>query len=394
MIVNNLIELKDFPTCVYSSRVYRAGINRTIEIECPIESSNPAVTYYKMIPPSTRSSLKLIDNNLKTLGQMGRFRLTPNSRADFGLYECIPRNLAGSTKCNINVELGATPDPPEECIVQFAVVSNKTFARFSCKPGFNQGGYTSFLTIYEVGSSDRELLKLSGRVNINESKLDQEVLFITSADEDKYYEFLIMQENNYGNSTSIRLHLGASKDIVLVKFWKTKSAIMIATGVSLMTVSLLIYCCCCCLNDLFSSNRSENPCCQCCAQSDQLDDDEFTYTKAPLDVVTNGSSVDHGINSSEVNQSNYEIYDNTWTDLVNQVVQKSVYEEVNQNVEPEKQDHDNAGNVNKPKKISYAPFDEIIEDNYNRSLNTPQLASSKQCYKFCTSSYYYSDDEV
>ena len=103
-----------------------------------------------MIPPSSRTKYQLIDNNADTLPKTGRFTISPQSGHDFGLYECIPRSLAGTTKCDINVELGATPDPPDHCAVQFNTMNNKTYAQFTCKPGFNQGGHSAFLTIYEV----------------------------------------------------------------------------------------------------------------------------------------------------------------------------------------------------------------------------------------------------
>lgn len=110
------------PTCAYPTRTYKTGINRSLVIECPINASNPDVTYYKIIPPSTRTKYELVDSSLDTLTRVGRFRIQPNSQADFGLYECIPRSLAGTAKCDIFVELGATPNPPEQCMVQFAKV--------------------------------------------------------------------------------------------------------------------------------------------------------------------------------------------------------------------------------------------------------------------------------
>jgi hypothetical protein len=110
------------PTCLHRERTYKTGVNRSLVIECPINSSNPDVTYYKIIPPSTRTKFELIDSNMDTLSRVGRFRIQPVSLADFGLYECIPRSLAGTTKCDIYVDLGATPNPPEQCLVQFAKV--------------------------------------------------------------------------------------------------------------------------------------------------------------------------------------------------------------------------------------------------------------------------------
>lgn len=287
-------------------------------IECPINGSNPDVTYYKMIPPSTRTKFELIDNSIETLRQVGRYRINPTSQADFGLYECIPRSLAGTAKCDIIVELGATPNPPEQCNVQFAMVNNKTFAQFSCKPGHNQGGQTSFLSIYEL--VDKQL-KLSGRVNIDESKLDKEVPYITPADEDKYYEFLIMQENNYGNSSSVILTLGNQQDMKQSVTFNIKNFYMI--GAVIAGIFLLFCLCgCCCCSDLCTSGKSDNPFCKCCSGGDHMDDEGLTYKKAPMDAdalapyssETSKSSMKLGFNSN-IN-SNYEYYDNTSTGLL------------------------------------------------------------------------------
>jgi hypothetical protein len=245
------------------------------------------VTYYKIIPPSTRTKFELIDSNLETLSKVGRFRIVPASQADFGLYECIPRSLAGTTKCDIFVELGATPNPPEQCMVQFATVNNKTFAQFSCKPGFNQGGASSFLTIYELVDKH---LKLSGRVNIDESKQDKEVPYITPADEDKYYEFLIMQENNFGNSSSVLLTLGQVPVARSSSLFDLKNIYMIA-GVAGGILLLICVCSCCCCNDIFStSSKSDASFCTRCCPSDHMEDDGLTYKKAPMDAGISSSS--------------------------------------------------------------------------------------------------------
>lgn len=273
------------PVCVHSERTYRTGMNRSIVIECPINASNPDVTHYKIIAPSTKTKVDYLESDLETLHRVGRFRMNPSSLADFGLYECIPRSLAGTAKCDIIVELGATPNPPEQCTVQLALVNNKTYAQFSCKPGFNQGGLTSFLTIYEVNPIDKQL-KLSGRVNIDESKTDKEVPYITPADEDKYYEFLIMQENNYGNSTAITLTLGTSAEAKEIQFWSSNNLLLVGCGTGVLLFVFFV-CICCCITDGFSSSKSDNPCCRCCAPSDSMDGDMSTYKKAPLDSGKN-----------------------------------------------------------------------------------------------------------
>jgi hypothetical protein len=306
------------PTCVHKERVYKTGINRSLTIECPINGSNPDVTHYKMIPPSTRTKYELVDNNLDTLKRVGRFKLNPQSHADFGLYECIPRSLAGTAKCDIVVELGATPNPPEQCTVQFAAVNNKTFAQFSCRPGYNQGGTSSFLTIYELSPGDKQM-KLSGRVNIDESKVDKDVPYITPADEDKYYEFLIMQENNYGNSTSVLLTLGNPQETKVASVFESKKVYMIG-GIVAAVVFVVCLCGCCCCSDLLSGTKSDNACCKCCSPSDPLDDDGPTYKKAmDSDVVgqsfpaySQDTSLSKAHMSLTSNMQAYEYtYDNT-----------------------------------------------------------------------------------
>lgn len=282
-----LIFTSDLPTCVYNDRKYNTGINRSITIECPINGSNPDVTYYKIIPPSPRTKFEQIDTDLDTLRRIGRYRINPTSQADFGVYQCIPRSLSGTAQCDIHVELGATPNPPEHCQVQFNKVNNKTFAQFSCRPGFNQGGSNSFLTIYEQSLPDKQL-KLSGRVNIDESKGDKDVPYITPADEDKYYEFVIMQENNYGNSTSVLLTLGTPEEMKVANFWDSKSTFIIAGAVALV-IFVICACTCCCCSDLLNKPSS---CCpsKCLGQADE--EDGPTYKKG-VETFSGGQFSSH-----------------------------------------------------------------------------------------------------
>lgn len=159
-------------------------------------------------------------------------------------------------------------------------VNNKTFAQFSCKPGYNQGGSSSFLTIYEI--VDKQL-KLSGRVNIDESKMDKEVPYITPADEDKYYEFLIMQENNYGNSTSVLLTLGTLPESKPSPLFELRNVYWIAGGAAALLLVICV-CSCCCCSDSFTSSKNDSACARCCSSNDSLDDDGLTYKKAPMDA--------------------------------------------------------------------------------------------------------------
>jgi hypothetical protein len=134
-------------------------------------------------------------------------------------------------------------------------VNNKTFAQFSCKPGFNQGGLTNFISIYEI---DGKNLKLTGRISIDENKLEKEVPFITPADENKFYEFIVLQENNYGNSTPIMLTLGnlTSNRISLSGQIDTQTLLKLS-GIVLGVFFFFCLCSCCCCDDLIRS--PDNP---------------------------------------------------------------------------------------------------------------------------------------
>jgi hypothetical protein len=287
-----------------------------------------------MIPPSTRTDIKAIDNDVDTLRRLGRYQVEPKSLADFGLYECIPRSMAGTAKCDIHIELGATPNPPEKCTVQFATVNNKTFAQFSCRPGFNQGGLSSFLSIYELSVPGKEL-KLSGRVNIDENNVDQEVPYITPADKNNYYEFIIMQENNYGNSTSVLLTLGSPANKQGMGSLASNRTIFTVVGVIGAFLLLLFLCaCCCCSSGL--SNKSDCLLCKCCGNGDNDQDDSSTYKKANIgsdsDALVMGSDGSAGrrsvypsmFNTSGMSSnskhhgfgSQYEYYDNTTVSLL------------------------------------------------------------------------------
>ena len=223
----------------------------------------------KVIAPAPSTKLELIDQSVDVLRRVGRFRLTPRSQADFGIYDCIPRSSAGTTRCEINLELGDTPNPPDQCSVQLVVVSNKTYAQFSCRPGHNQGGTVSFLSVYEKTGAGG--LVLSGRVNIaDESMMYKEVPYITPADPDKYYEFVLYQENNYGNSTPVFLSLGEPKN-EKAGFHLPAKTIYIIGAVAAVVIFVLFVCGCCCCSDLCgssSSSKSDGGCCKfCCSNS-------------------------------------------------------------------------------------------------------------------------------
>ena len=157
------------PTCVYPKRAYRAGINRTIILECPINGSNPDVNHYKVIPPSPSTKFDLIDQNIELLKRVGRFRVVPKSQADFGLYECIPRSSAGVTRCEINLELGDTPNPPDECSVQFESITNKTFAKvnliFIFKKRHSKTKSLKFCSSFSSSVADRATIKAARRLS-------------------------------------------------------------------------------------------------------------------------------------------------------------------------------------------------------------------------------------
>jgi hypothetical protein len=243
--------------------------------------------------------------------------------------------------------MGDTPNPPEDCGVQFAVVNNKTYAQFSCRPGHNQGGSTSFLTIYERSTSGgANTLKLSGRVNIaDDSMMNKEVPYITPAEKDSYYEFLIFQENNFGNSTAILLTLGESQKEA--SGWRVPPRTMYMIAIVAACVIFVVFVCsCCCCSDVCSSssgsssaaaakNDTSSSCCKWCssASDHSMEDDGISYKKAPLVDMDghlhqiNGNQSFPAYSSSESSSSlangkvtnqgqSYDYYDNTSTGLL------------------------------------------------------------------------------
>ena len=207
------------PVCAHAERTYRTGVNRTLTIECAISASNPDVTYYKLIAPSTRTRFEMLEStSLEALKRSARYRITP-------------------------------------------------------------------------------------------------------ADADKYYEFLVMQENNYGNSTSVLLTLGTSQE--------TKSAvnafefrtIYTIVGVGGGFLLFVVMCACCCGHDVFmaangtgephahakggSSSGGGGGCCSCCCGpsgvgggDDSSASDNISYKKAPNDVTFNGAAAGAGPNQT------------------------------------------------------------------------------------------------
>lgn len=149
--------------------------------------------------------------------------------------------------------------------------------------------------------------------------MDKEVPYITPADEDKYYEFLIMQENNFGNSTSILLTLGTQKDSKSMSSIDLKNFYIIAGGI-IGVFLIFCLCGCCCCSDLCSSTKNDNAFCKCCSSNEANEDDGVTYKKAPLDSEILQSRTyqpysSEGLKSYGYNQ-NYDYYDNTSTGLL------------------------------------------------------------------------------
>ena len=110
---------------------------------------------------------------------------------------------------------------------------------------------------------------LSGRVNIaDNSMMSSDVSFITPADQEKYYEFLLYQENNYGNSTPVFLTLGVSqKAKASFTLLPARTIYMIAAGAA-VAIFVLFVCACCCCSDLFGgSSKSESVCCKWCGSN-------------------------------------------------------------------------------------------------------------------------------
>lgn len=175
-------------------------------MECKISSANPSVSAFELNSPSPlvfKTSIEpIIENGRPT----GKFKVTPKDKRDLGKYECLPRNSAGVNICELNLILGGYPEPPHGCTIGYNRNSNKTTAQINCQVGFNQGGARSEFVVYERLNDGT--LKHSGSVNIYDTKQTEVGYLTKEIDEYDYYEFVVMQSNNYGNSSQVVLTIG------------------------------------------------------------------------------------------------------------------------------------------------------------------------------------------
>ena len=194
----------DIPKCGNINKLYHTGYNQTVIIECAVSDANPNVTSYQLNGPTETSSIEHIIEHGR---QTGKFRVKPKDRKDLGKYECFPRNSAGSVTCPYTLYLGGYPNPPYDCSIKYDRTSNKTRGQIDCKTGFNQNGTKLEFNVYERLSDGT--LKHAGSVNVYEEKSVSSVGYLTKElDEMEYYEFVIIQTNNYGNSEEVPLYIG------------------------------------------------------------------------------------------------------------------------------------------------------------------------------------------
>lgn len=254
------LDVQYVPICSSKNRVFFTGINQSLIMTCDVADSNPNVTSFTINGPVDTTKIDIIDL------ERGKFRVKPEDMRDFGKYDCYPRNTAGTGRCEITLQLGGYPEPPYDCKIVYNLnTNNKTTAQINCQIGFNQGGTKSEFVVYERLSDGT--LKHSGSVNVYETR-QKEVGYLTKElDENKYYEFAVMQTNNYGNSSLIILSIGQKE---IVKAGLTDKQLKFMSIVAAVTVGCLLicvcFCCCCC-----SNGNTSDSClmCSCCSDSDR-----------------------------------------------------------------------------------------------------------------------------
>jgi hypothetical protein len=256
------LDVQYVPICATKNRVYHTGINQTITMTCEIADSNPSVASFTINGPVDTTKIDIIDL------EKGKFRVKPEDMKDFGKYECFPRNTAGTGRCGITLQLGGYPEAPYNCKIDYnRNTNNKTTAQINCQIGFNQGGTRSEFVVYERLVDGT--LKHSGSVNVYETR-QKEVGYLTKElDENKYYEFAVMQTNNYGNSSLVILTIG-KKEIEKSGITQEQLKLILIIGSSLAVCLFLCLCCCCCCSNCYS-NGSNDACklFSCCNDSDK-----------------------------------------------------------------------------------------------------------------------------
>jgi hypothetical protein len=180
--------------------MFNTGLNQSTVIECEGFDANPNVTQFSLKGPLATTEITRI------FGMDNKFTVVPRRHQDFGVYECYMRNEAGGKTCEVELRLGGRPNPPTNCAISYNKNSNKTAAQINCKIGYNQGGSISEFIVYERLNDG--LLRHSGSVSIHDSTQTDFGYLTKEIDEHAYYEFVVMQRNNYGNSTEVLVSIG------------------------------------------------------------------------------------------------------------------------------------------------------------------------------------------
>ncbi len=122
-------------------------------------------------------------------GFISRVKWTPKKLSDFGEIKCAANNGLDSGECRINLLLGGTPNPPNNC---YHKENNKTII-IECVPGFDQGDPEVYYYL---------LKKKSNNVLVEYARKRDSCSFLISnlILEEHMNEFFIYSSNKYGNN--------------------------------------------------------------------------------------------------------------------------------------------------------------------------------------------------
>jgi hypothetical protein len=174
------------PKCSeYQKKVYNAGINQTIELECRMTDANPSYLDF------TWHFSNSIQNKeqLKSNSFVSRIEWTPKSQLDFGAVTCRASNGLDVAECKLNVILGGPPNVPTDCYYK---ENNQTII-IECKPGFDQGDPEVYFYL---------LKKKANGILVEYARKRDSCSFLISNFilEEHFNEFHIYSSNKYGDN--------------------------------------------------------------------------------------------------------------------------------------------------------------------------------------------------
>ncbi|CAF0747955.1 unnamed protein product [Didymodactylos carnosus] len=189
------------PTCHSTFVAYfYTGKNRPVNLTCQMNDANPQRLNFTWILPSGQIRVGNLINTTTSY-----ITILP-SLQDFGTIRCRAQNeFGGIGECDVNMVLGATPDPIESCRYTYI---NATLT-VNCAAGFHQGDEDFFCYMYKKqgNGSYSEHARLKGNC----------AFILPDQKPELHHDFRVFTKNKYGDNYEKSFSITVGKPKVHIK---------------------------------------------------------------------------------------------------------------------------------------------------------------------------------